>query len=1783
MTSLPTISPQVSAFQWPEAGGEMARRMAEFDWAEHPLGPPEGWPQSLRTTVSILLTSRYDMWLGWGPELYFFCNDAYLPTLGLKKDWVLGRPASEVWAEVWDDAGPRSESVLQTGRATWDECLLLFLERNGYPEETYHTFSYSPVPDDGGGVGGMLCVVTEETERVIGERRLAVLQDLAESLAVASCSEALMEEVGGCLQRHRVDLPFSLVYLFDNHDHGASGQAVLRSQTGVHQGGELAPAVLSCGTDDDSGAGPWPVARILAEGEPVEVSLEHLQDLPTGPYSTPRAAVMLPLFPHGQEEPPTGFLVAGVNPCRPLDGPYRGFLELVAGQISAGLATAGAFEMERERAESLLELDRVRRESATQLRESEERTRLAVEAGKVGVWDWNLAAGTVGWSELTHRIFGVEPGGFDGTFEGFLGHVHPVDRVRVAAEVNRAHAGDGRFNGELRALTPSGEVRWIECHGQTAFSPQGEPERMHGTVLDITERKRAEELLRETRLRLETTLFAAEIGTWNWDIRNDQVTADENMARLFFVDERDKDGPPVERFMEMIHRDDVARVRRAMDVAISDPTGNFEQDYRVVSPKGQVRWVTARGRVQRDSTGKPERFPGVIIDITGRKQAEEDLEGSEQRHRKLLSLLPIACYTLNEDGWLTFYNDAARELWGRAPDLSRVRWCGSYRMWSLDGQFIPHDQSPMVAALREARPARGAEVVVERPDGTRRWVALSSDPLHDARGRCRGLINVALDVSDERRTQKALAQSEAFLQSVISSTADCIMVMDPQGGLQWTSANGIRMLEMDEASLPAGRSWLDMWQDETSQRVAQAALRQANAGQVGRFRGFCPTFAGTPKWWDVMVTPIPARDGGAARFLSVARDVTERTNAEHALSRLAAIVESSDDAIISKDLAGRILSWNKGAERLFGYQAREIVGRPIMTLIPDDRFNEEHVILDKLRAGSRLEHYETVRRRKDGTHVDVSLTVSPIRNEQGVIVGASKIARDITQKKLDEAELRRSERLYRAIGESMNFGIWICDAAGRNQYASDSLLKLVGMTQAEFAGDGWMKALHPEDVQTVRLAWRRCVAGPDTTFWESEQRFRGLDGAWHPVLARGVPVRDEAGRLQQWVGINLDISELKKTEEALRRSEAHLTAVFQQAGSGIAQTDLEGRYVMVNDAYCEITGRTREELLGQQVHEITHPDDRLHYVDAHGALAGEGPAFIMENRFVRADGVEVWVRNSVVGLRDSQERLSGTLSITQDITESRHAEDALMASEQQLRLVTDHAPVYLAQVDRHQCYKFANRPYAAQYELEVPQLLGRPMREVMGEAAYEAARGCIEAALAGELVEFEMQIHSPSTHDELGSRWIHAVFMPEWLPDQGDVTGFVLVQTDVTNRKQSELDLEQARDQALEAVRAKDDFLARLSHELRTPLSPVLLLASEGASNPEVPESVQADFDTIRKNVDLEARLIDDLLDLTRITRGKLAMDLQNVDVHLVLRDALDTVRQDAEEKSLVLTLALHATSRLVWGDKVRLQQVFWNLLKNAVKFTPEYGAIVVSTALGPEPGMVMIRVSDNGMGMTLEEQQRVFEAFAQGEHAMQGGSHRYGGLGLGLTITRMLVELHEGRIQAMSEGRGHGTTFVITLPLVKAAASADGENNGGDEGEVAAAKQTGGPISPAVWRRILLVEDHDATRAALGVLLRRRGYEVSAACSVEEARLLGNEGAFDLVISDIGLPDGSGYEVMRHLKSLQPELRGIALSGYGMEQDVAHSHESGFSLHLTKPVRVEALDQAIETVFRQD
>ena len=326
--------------------------MRSKDWTSTSLGPPDTWPQSLRIVVRIMLTSRYAMWMGWGPDLAFLYNDAYAHmSLGTKHPWALGRPAREVWSEIWPQIAPRIERVLTTGEATWDEGLMLFLERSGFREETYHTFSYSPLPADDGSIAGDFCVVTEETDRIIGERRLASMRTLAAGLATTNTEQEVMSAVEHCIAADPRDMPFAMMYLFD-----AGTTAHLAARAGIPLAHPAAAPLIEIGAADAI----WPFDAIVAGAgaQVVELNGGGL-GFPSGPWDTPPArALVVPIVAQGQA--PMAAFIAGLNPFRPLDDTYRSYIGLFVGQVAAGLANARVYEEERQRAEALAAIDRAK-------------------------------------------------------------------------------------------------------------------------------------------------------------------------------------------------------------------------------------------------------------------------------------------------------------------------------------------------------------------------------------------------------------------------------------------------------------------------------------------------------------------------------------------------------------------------------------------------------------------------------------------------------------------------------------------------------------------------------------------------------------------------------------------------------------------------------------------------------------------------------------------------------------------------------------------------------------------------------------------------------------------------------------------------------------------------------------------------------------------------------------------------------------------------------------------------------------------------------------------------------------------------------------------------------------------------------------------------------------------------------------------------------------------------------------------------------------------------------
>jgi PAS domain S-box-containing protein len=501
----------------------------------------------------------------------------------------------------------------------------------------------------------------------------------------------------------------------------------------------------------------------------------------------------------------------------------------------------------------------------------------------------------------------------------------------------------------------------------------------------------------------------------------------------------------------------------------------------------------------------------------------------------------------------------------------------------------------------------------------------------------------------------------------------------------------------------------------------------------------------------------------------------------------------------------------------------------------------------------------------------------------------------------------------------------------------------------------------------------------------------------------------------------------------------------------------------------------------------------------------------------------------------------------------------LKESEARFRQIADVMPQVVWMANPEGSIEYYNQRW---YELT-----GRPAGEI-GEQSWmpvmhpddlvSSRKRWKQALAAGEPFEDRFRLQEWHSGEY---RW----FLSRAIPlrnERGNIERWYGTSTDIDDLTRAEAAAEQARAEAERANRAKDDFLATLSHELRTPLTPVLMAVEDLCADPTLSSSVQEGLQMMQRNISLEARLIDDLLDLTRITHGKLALRLNSGEAHSLIKHAVEIVQEDVQTKGLEMDVDLQASQSTLLCDPARLQQVFWNLLKNAIKFTPARGSITIKSF--NEDDQLIVEVRDTGIGINSETLENIFLPFEQGGLS---NDHRYGGLGLGLAISRTIVDRHGGCIQAESAGLNQGAVFRVKLPVI-----AEDTDSAGCQPEL-----TGGAASPAVERelRLLLVEDHAATLTVLARLLRRAGHRVETASNVADALDLASRHTFDVVVSDIGLPDGTGIELMKQLHE-DYGLSGVALTGYGMEEDHRLTQEAGFMIHLTKPVDFAQLRHAL-------
>jgi PAS domain S-box-containing protein len=1028
--------PSSTTIQYLAGGGEMGERTRTFDWSRTPVGPIADWPQSLRIAVHIMLNSRYAMWMGWGAEFTFFYNDAYAQmTLGPKHPWALGRSAREVWSEIWGDIGPRAESVVRTGTATWDERLLLFLERRGFKEESYHTFSYSPLPDDQGGIGGMLCVVTEDTERTIGERRLRALRELAaRTTAAAKSADEACQTAARVLAENPHDLPFALIYLLDND----AGTVHLVGTAGLAASAAAAPLSMQL-----TGDTVWPFRATIESGhaEVIGDLDRRFGTLHCGPWPDPvLQAVIVPLAKPGQSAP-AGFLVAGVSPRLELNDDYKGFLELVAGHVATAVANARAYEEERRRAEALAELDRAKTAFFSNV-SHEFRTPLTLMLGPVE----DLLARS--YTELSPAS---------------KGQLEIVNRngVRLLRLVNTLLDFSRIEAGRIRAVFQPTDLAVFTADLASVFRSAVERAGLR-LIVDCPKLSEPVYVDRDMWEKVVLNLLS-------------------NAVKFTF------DGQIVVALRRVGQRVELRVQDTGTGIPAEEMPRLFERFHRIEN---------ARARTHEGS-GIGLALVHELVKLHGGSITAESVPG---QGTTFIVSVPLGSAHLPADQ-IREGRAMTSTATGAAPYVEEtLRWLPDEAPIGDDRRELPSFYEPVPSSYQPQQNAND-----DRPR------VLVADDNADMRQYVVRLL------AEHYRTE-VVPDGEAALAKAREQPPDLVLtdVMMPR-------LDGFQLLR-------------ELRSDSRTRHVPVIML-SARAGEESRVEGL---EAGAD---DYLVKPFGARELSArvSAHLQMAR---MRKEASAAIQKerdwLSVTLTSIGDAVITTDTEGRVTFLNGVAELLTGWANADAVGHPLDDVFhivnEETRQPVENPATRALRDGvivGLANH--TVLVAKDGIERPIDDSAAPVRDAQGQVVGGVLVFRDITARRQAEKALRESERRWRIMAGALPNLLWTDLPNGQCDWLSSQCEQYTGIPENELLGIRWLETLHPDDRQRTLACWQAACA--DQGDYDLEYRIRRHDGEYHWFKTRGVPIRDDQGRIVYWFGSCTDIEEHKRMEEALREAD----------------------------------------------------------------------------------------------------------------------------------------------------------------------------------------------------------------------------------------------------------------------------------------------------------------------------------------------------------------------------------------------------------------------------------------------------------------------------------------------------------------------------------------------------------------------------------------------------------------------------------------------------------------------
>jgi PAS domain S-box-containing protein len=1249
------------------------------------------------------------------------------------------------------------------------------------------------------------------------------------------------------------------------------------------------------------------------------------------------------------------------------------------------------------------------------------------------------------------------------------------------------------------------------------------------------------------------------------------------------------------------------------------------QDYLVkehITPES-LQWVvnhtieSVQLRLQVQQGIERERIVSQIIrKVNQTLDLDEILQTTVTEVRQYLRTDRVLIFRLQSDGSGTVVTESVGSGWTPPLSASYYDPCLSsdylepFRQGKVASKSDIHDggidpchvelldnlqvQANLVVPIRQNSQLWGL-LIAHHCTAPRQWQAAEIDLLQDLTTQIGTALKQAElyqqtqdELVERKRVEEALRRSQERLSSALEASRMGTWDWDIcTGKIEW-SPNLESMFGMAAGEFDGSfEMFASRLHPEDYDFVLAAVDRAVATGEdyAVELRVVLPD--GTIRWTLSQGKVFYDSQGQPVRMAGNDLDISERKRAAEVLreseERFRQLAENINTVFwVREAQTGQISYISPAYERLWGLNPQELYATPETWpgyIHPEDRKRSNRAFAQKAASGQFDEKYRIVL--PDGCIRWVRDRCFPLLDDAGQVYRFTGIAEDITDATLAEQRLMASEQRLQMALKGSGGGLWNWNIVTNEHYLSPRWLEMLGYESGELPSHytSWEDLIHPDDQGWV-LERLQAHIQDESVPYQFDYRMLSKSGKWKWIANFGQVVqRDEQGRPLQMAGIHFDVSDRKQAEADLRTSEERFRAsvenmldcfaIYRAVRNDQGQIiDFAAEYI--NDAACTTSRMSREEHLSQHLCKLlpTHRSSGL--FDEYCQVVETGQPLFKEN-VIYEDQFGQQQLTKAFDIRVAKYD-DGYVATWRDITQRKCTENSLRESEQMLRLATEGATLGMWSWDLQQGNLVWTDLCKALFGLSAETEMSYSIfLDALHPEDRELANIAVTRCLQGE---GEYNIEFRSVWPDGTVRWMAA--QGNCLRDDNDqpirMMGIAL---DITERKQREAEREQllerersARQDAERANRVKDEFLAVLSHELRSPLNPILGWSSLLQTRSFTPDKTAAALATIERNAKLQTQLIDDLLDVARILRGKLKLETVPLDPVFAIESAIDTVRAAAVAKSILLHSVLPKIGQ-VSGDNTRLQQIVWNLLSNAIKFTPDHGRVDIRLERADDQARII--VSDSGRGIKPDFLPHLFDSFRQEDAST---TRRHGGLGLGLSIVRYLVEAHGGTIWAFSRGEGQGATFTVELPLLNATSELDPlPNEIRDELDL-----TG--------LRVLTVDDDPDACDLITTLLAEYGAEVltmqSAAAALENFETFQP----NVLVSDIGMPDMDGYMLLQQVRALSPEEGGqipaIAVTAYAREEDRCDALDNGFQRHIAKPLDPKILVSAILELTRR-